>query len=252
MEYAIGGQGGTSIVFLHGYSDSWFSFRQVAELVSDSFRVVLPTHRGHGESSKPESGYSIEKMAEDALMLMDHLDVRQAVLSGHSMGTFIALQIALSRPDRVLGVSLIGGAVSADKALLHDMAASLEGLPEPVEREFVEEFQRSTVASPVDENLMDTVIRESMKMPARLWKPILSGLIEYKPAKPVSAMMCPTMIHWGTEDEIFPMEDQDALRSALPHAAFHVYEGIGHGLHWENAARYVDDLKRFAHGLGQK
>ena len=49
-----GNRGGEAIIFLHGYSDSWFSFSRVLPLLSPSYHAFALTQRGHGDSDKPE------------------------------------------------------------------------------------------------------------------------------------------------------------------------------------------------------
>ena len=48
-----GDRGGEAIIFLHGYSDSWFSFSRVLPLLSPSYHAFALTERGHGDSDKP-------------------------------------------------------------------------------------------------------------------------------------------------------------------------------------------------------
>ena len=55
----------------------------------------------------------------------------------------------------------------------------------------------------------------------------------------------PTLIVWGDQDTIFFESDQQALDAGIPDSTLLVYEGIGHGVHWEEPARFVDDLVDF-------
>jgi pimeloyl-ACP methyl ester carboxylesterase len=50
---------GEAIVFLHGYSDSWFSFSRILPLLSPSYHAFALTERGHGDSDKPECCYTL-------------------------------------------------------------------------------------------------------------------------------------------------------------------------------------------------
>ena len=65
--------------------------------------------RGRGDSDKPESGYSLEAHAADVVRVLDHLGLQNAVLAGHSMGGFVALNTALTFPERVRAVVLLDG-----------------------------------------------------------------------------------------------------------------------------------------------
>ncbi len=56
---------GEAIIFLHGYSDSWFSFSRVLPLLSPEYHAFAPDQRGHGESEQPECCYTLDDYAAD-------------------------------------------------------------------------------------------------------------------------------------------------------------------------------------------
>jgi len=79
---------GPPVVLIHGYSLSGRAWdRQVPALLDADCRVVTYDRRGFGKSSQPASGYDYDTFAADLNTLMDTLDLRDAVLAGHSMGT---------------------------------------------------------------------------------------------------------------------------------------------------------------------
>ncbi|MCG8419715.1 MAG: alpha/beta hydrolase, partial [Proteobacteria bacterium] len=70
-------------------------------------RVVAPSQRGHGDSGHPAGGYGVDDFAADAIALLDALGIERAAVVGHSMGSFIAQQVALRAPQRVTHLILI-------------------------------------------------------------------------------------------------------------------------------------------------
>ena len=79
---------GQPVVLIHGYpldADSWE--RQEAALLPAGFRVIRYDRRGFGRSSKPTVGYDYDTFAADLNVLLEHLDLRDVVLVGFSMGT---------------------------------------------------------------------------------------------------------------------------------------------------------------------
>jgi non-heme chloroperoxidase len=62
---------GEAIIFLHGYSDSWFSFIRVLPLLSPEYHAFALTERGHGDSDKPERCYTLDDFAADVDVFMD-------------------------------------------------------------------------------------------------------------------------------------------------------------------------------------
>src|SRR6202047_4934558 len=79
---------GQPIVLIHGYPLSGASWdKQVAVLLDAGYRVITYDRRGFGKSSQPVVGYDYDTFAADLNTLLKQLDVRDAVLVGHSMGT---------------------------------------------------------------------------------------------------------------------------------------------------------------------
>jgi non-heme chloroperoxidase len=79
---------GQPVVLIHGYPLSGRAWdKQVPVLLEAGYRVITYDRRGFGQSSQPTSGYHYDTFAADLNTLLEHLDLRDAVLAGHSMGT---------------------------------------------------------------------------------------------------------------------------------------------------------------------
>lgn len=91
---------GAVVLLLHGLSSSSESWRHVAPVLGEGFRVIAPDARGHGESEWT-SDYSFETMTDDVIELMDSLGILAAIVIGHSMGALTAYNLAASRPELV-------------------------------------------------------------------------------------------------------------------------------------------------------
>jgi non-heme chloroperoxidase len=79
---------GQPVVLIHGYPLSGRAWdRQVPALLEAGYRVITYDRRGFGRSSQPTAGYDYDTFAADLHALLEHLDLRDAVLAGHSMGT---------------------------------------------------------------------------------------------------------------------------------------------------------------------
>lgn len=84
LHYAEQGDpNGESIIFLHGYSDSWFSFSRVFPLLSPEYHAFALTQRGHGDSDKPECCYTLDDFAADVDVFMEAVGIESATLVGH-------------------------------------------------------------------------------------------------------------------------------------------------------------------------
>src|SRR5215471_10053765 len=79
---------GQPVVLIHGYPLSGRAWdKQVPALLEAGYRVITYDRRGFGQSSQPATGYEYDTFAADLHTLLEHLDLREAVLVGHSMGT---------------------------------------------------------------------------------------------------------------------------------------------------------------------
>ena len=79
---------GQPVVLIHGYPLSGRAWdRQVPLLLEAGYRVITYDRRGFGKSSQPAAGYDYDTFAADLHTLLEHLDLHDAVLAGHSMGT---------------------------------------------------------------------------------------------------------------------------------------------------------------------
>lgn len=238
LEYAHRAGAGRTLVFIHGYGDSWYSFKGVLELLSTEFDVYAPTLAGHGHSSKPLREYSIAAYAHEVLAFMDSQHIEQAVIIGHSMGSFVAQEIALRSPERVQAMVLIASAVTADNLVLRQVYDEVMQLADPVPRVFVREFQGGTCALPMTASMsLDEIVNQSSHLPAQVWQSALRGLIgyraaDYDPAN-LALIRIPTLVLGGAKDEIFPPDAQSLLASSIPEAKLHLHPLAGHAINWE-------------------
>lgn len=242
---------GEAIVFLHGYSDSWFSFSRVLPLLSDEYHVFALTERGHGDSEKPECCYTLDDFAADVDAFMEAVGIESATLVGHSNGSIMAPRVALSYPRRVSRLVLVGAAtitatVEANNAGVQELMEVTGAMEDPVPEEFVREFQASCVYHPVPEEFFETVISESLKFPARVWRAVAEGvMLSNGTVEQLRGIDAPTLILWGEHDAFFPREEQEQLADVIPDAALEIYPETGHTPHWEWPERFVRDLEAF-------
>ncbi len=103
------GSGPEPLVCLHGITAQHRAFNALAREIGASRALVGVDLRGRGDSEKPDSGYGLEAHARDAVRVLDHLGLENAVILGHSMGAFVALETVLSFPDRVRALVLLDG-----------------------------------------------------------------------------------------------------------------------------------------------
>jgi non-heme chloroperoxidase len=234
------------LIMLHGYSDSWYSFSPVIPLLESRYRLLALDQRGHGASDQPESGYAMPDLAQDVVAFMDELGIRRATIVGHSMGSLVAQQVGLIAPERVERLVLIGSGTDFQQMNDRDaFAEAVNALTDPVSLEFIRGFQESTIHRPLPKAFVDSVIGESTRLTARVWKELLEGMLSTPPADELARKGIPTLLVWGDKDSVFPLANRDALARRLPAAERLDYEDTGHATHWERPEQFVEDLHDF-------
>jgi pimeloyl-ACP methyl ester carboxylesterase len=240
-----GDPGGVPVVLLHGLSDSHLCWERILAELPDSIHAYAVTARGHGDASRPGS-YTVDDMAQDTVEFMDAVGLRSAIVVGHSMGSIVATRVAIDHPDRVAGLVILGAAARFITDELEEMAAELDAMSGPVGRDYLRDFQLSTLARPIPPAVLDAAVDESAKLSIATLRAALRDVCLVDFSGEIGAISAPTLIAWGEHDAICSREQQDALLAGIPDARLSVQEGGGHAFHWEDPARFAAELSAFA------
>lgn len=242
---------GVPVVLLHGFTDSWRSFEPVLPYLPASIRAFTLSQRGYGDADRPATGYRPRDLAADLAAFLDSQELESAVVAGHSMGSTVALRFALDYPERTRGLVLMGAFVryASNPVIDEFWKACVSQLTDPIDRSIAREFQESALAQPIPPAFLETVIDESLKVPARVWRAGFLGLLEDEQAARLSEIGTPTLLVWGDQDTFVPESDQATLLAKIPGSRLTVYHGAGHAFHWEDPERFAADLTAFVERL---
>ena len=252
---------GQPIVFCHGWplnSDSWES--QMIFLADQGYRCIAHDRRGHGRSSQPWDGNDMDHYADDLAELLDHLDVRDAVLFGFSTGGGeVARYIGRHGTARVAKAGLI----SAVPPLMLKTEANPGGLP----REVFDGLRASQLAdraqfyldipsgpfygfnrpgAKVSQGLIQSWWMQGMQGGHKNTYDSIKAFSETDFTEDLKKMTIPTLVVHGDDDQIVPLATT-ARRAVelLPQGRLSVYEGAGHGLPITHKDRLNDELLAF-------
>lgn len=240
-----GNSAGKPVVFVHAYVESWRYFEVVLEQLPAPLHGYAPTQRGHGDADKPAHGYLPEDFAADIVGLMDALGLRHAALVGSSSGGLVSQLVASAYPERVSALVLVSSPASlGDKPAVTAMWEEISVLEDPLDVGFVEEFVRSTSPESVPDDFVDILIEESLKVPARVWKETLRGLMDTDVRANLERITAPTLLI-SADDDAFVSDDQQVLLDAIPDARLALYKGAGHAVHLAQPTRVVNDIVGF-------
>src|SRR5438094_517705 len=101
LHFVEGGEGQRTVVLIPGWPQTWYAWRKIMPDVANMYHVVALDIRGMGESSRPESGYDTETLANDISALMDQLGISRYSVVGHDIGMWIAYRLPRSTAPRL-------------------------------------------------------------------------------------------------------------------------------------------------------
>ncbi|SMG60475.1 alpha/beta fold hydrolase [Paraburkholderia susongensis] len=251
---------GTTVVFSHGWplsADAWDP--QMLFLVNQGYRVIAHDRRGHGRSGQPSAGNDMDTYADDLAAVLDALDLRNAMLVGHSTGGGeVARYIGRHGSKRVAKAVLIG----AVPPQMVESATNPGGLPMSV-------FDgiRDGVAANRSQFYLDVAMpfygfnRPNAKVSQGLiqdfWRQGMQGSIkgQYECVKQFSEvdytedlkkMDVPTLILHGDDDQMVPIDNSARLSAKIVrNATLKVYPGASHGMCSTHVAQVNADLLAF-------
>jgi len=189
-------------------------------------RVYTLDLPGHGKSQESGGQQTIAGYAGRVLDWLDSIKLLRAVFVGHSMGSAVALELALHHPDRVLGVGLLGSGVRLRvKPELLSAAASPTTFHKTIDMLVNWSFSTKTASQLV------ALVRKRM---AEIRQSVLYGDLVACNAFDVSAQITrvrkPALVMCGIEDLMTPLRYTQYLADAIPDAQQHLVPDAGHML----------------------
>ncbi len=252
---------GPPIVFLHGVTLSVRTWcYQLESLPDEGFRVLAFDHRGHGASVAGASGHSLVNLGEDVRTVLEGLDLRDAVLAGHSMGGIAVQQFVTSFPqvarERVAGIVLLStlarAPLAAHKSRYEGALERLvAGLPDSTRlwnsKNFglvLARFGFGRQPRPSHVELVRRMMADCADETRRLAPYALVGL---DLTEAITRIDLPTLVIGGTADLLTPPAEARRIARRIPNARLELLDGGGHMLMLERTAdvnRLVADFAR--------
>lgn len=239
---------GRPIVLMHGVTLQWWVWSALITLLEDRYRILAWDMRGHGESRAGSDGVSLEATADDLALLLDELDLRDAVLVGHSMGgmtmghvvdrhraavnervgamyfvatSACAVEISPRRGDfrtvwGIAGLGLVTGLRLSRKAYPwrnDDLSAVL---------------LRTVFGRNVSADMIDTVRKMLADMAPASMVEAGNSLAQHDVRRVLPFVDVPTAVVVGDADRITPPGHAREIAELVPGATLTVLPGVGH------------------------
>lgn len=247
--YSIEGKG-KPLVFCYGLVCSSLHWTYQIDHFQDSYQAIWFDYRGHQNSEVPKNldSITLENMARDLGIVLDELNVQDAVLLGHSMGVNVVLEFYRQQPQRVAGMVLANGTAQRplESLFSHNALQAAFHLLKRIYRkspELISMFWRLQKGNPLARTLVSlggfnphltpqADIELYIDQVAEMDPSILIHLIEnydaYDAAAWLHTVNLPALIIAGEQDKIIPVEQQELMNQLIPGSQLEV---IRHGSH---------------------
>jgi len=251
---------GRPVVFSHGWplnADAWDA--QMLFLVQHGYRVIAHDRRGHGRSDQPAKGNDMNTYADDLAAVLDALDIKGAMLVGHSTGGGeVARYIGRHGTKRVAKAVLIG----AVPPIMAKTAAYPTGLPMEVfdgirknvtdnRSQFYKDltvpfFGFNRPGAKVSQGTIDAFWAQGMTGGVLGQYLCIKEFSEVDYTEDLKKIDVPTLILHGDDDQIVPIDNSAKLSAKLvKNATLKIYPGASHGMCVINADQVNADLLAF-------
>lgn len=251
---------GQPVVFSHGWplsADAWED--QMLFLAAKGYRCIAHDRRGHGRSSQPSFGNNMDTYADDLAELIEHLDLKDAMLVGHSTGGGeVTRYLRRHGSSRVAKAVLVG----AVPPIMLKTAANPNGVPMEVfdgiragvlsdRSQFFKDltipfFGFNREGAKVSQGFQDAFWLQGMQCGLIGAYECITQFSETDFTEDLKRLDVPTLIIHGDDDQIVPIENSAiAAEKLVKDATLKIYEGGSHGLPATEKDRLSQDLLEF-------
>lgn len=251
---------GQPVVFSHGWplsADAWED--QMIFLSSHGYRCIAHDRRGHGRSSQPWGGNDMDTYADDLARLAETLDLKEAVLVGHSTGGGeVARYIGRHGTKRIAKAIFIGSVTP----LMLKTEANPGGAPREVfdgirasvladRAQFFKDFSipfygADRPGAKVSQGLRDSFWTQGMQAGLKAVYDCIKAFSETDFTEDLKKVDVPTLVLHGDDDQIVPIADSALLSSKLiKNVQLKIYKGAPHGMCSTLKNRINADLHSF-------
>jgi pimeloyl-ACP methyl ester carboxylesterase len=248
-----------TIVFLHGFGGSTFSWRgNVPFFVSMGYRVVAIDMKGFGLSTKDlSSDYSHPTQAKIVGKVLDKLNIDRVVMVGHSMGTSVMLNFAHLYPQRILAMVSVDGAVNINK--MSSFPAALLNFG-PIQRTF-----RDFIGNYLTKQRFGSILKSAYYNKEIVTDEVLDGyyyraisndwtssliamtrdMYKNTIGFPIESAKVPILVFWGENDTWVKRSDIEKWETKIPNASFQIIPGVGHLFMEEKPEIFNESVLKF-------
>ncbi|WP_231982402.1 alpha/beta fold hydrolase [Mycobacterium sp. E787] len=252
----VAGQG-PPVILVHGYTARVVEWNLVwDELQARGFRVIAFDQRGHGRSTLGSDGIGSEPMAADIAAVLEHFDVREGVLVGHSMGGFVSIRSMLDHAHvqgRLRGLVLFatwagrildGAPQNRLQIPLLQLGILQRLMRNPTVAALFGAAQCGKRPSPVMVSVFMEAFNQHLDEHGPLL-PIVRAFSREDRYPRLGEIGVPTVVMVGTADRTTPQSHSRRLVEGVPGARLVSVPDAGHLLNWEAPEALIEVVESF-------
>ena len=250
IAYKVFGSGNRTVVFIHGFIfDSSLWMRQIPAL-QDEYTIIVPDLRGFGDSTECDGMVTLESYVDDVITLIRELKLEKPVISGLSMGGYVALRLAEREPDL------------AQALVLFDTRATADTNEAKLKRAGGVRVIKSGGLKFYTTALMESVFFDDFKInEPEEFRGFIDRGSTIKPEGPVGALLAmmgrtdttsflettalPVLAICGEHDTLTPPAEMASMMKNVKNGELHIIRGAGHAAPFENPEACNAVLKDF-------
>jgi aminoacrylate hydrolase len=216
----------------------------------DKFRCITHDHRGCGQSTRTKGEYSVERMADDALRLMDRLNIPKAHFIGHSTGGAIGEIIALEHPERLASLVLSATWAGPDAFFRRCFTIRRETLTK-LGWEAYQRVSNAFLYAPwyLASHAAELMAQEAaiVANPPDLDIAVarIDAIVRFDRRDSVARIKTPTLVIVAKDDMVTPMHLSEELAKKIPGAKLVLLERGGHFVDIADPAAYNKAVRDF-------
>ena len=230
---------GEPVIFLHGNWATAAWWEPTLARLPAGYRGLAPDLRGRGETTGPDTDYSIAALAGDLLAFADSLGLARLHLVGHSLGAAIALQAALENPTRVLTLTVVAPPWPdgmPEELNLPDRQRMLKDQPE-----FFAQALKFMAPTAPDDAYWRRLVEAGRTQSIEVSIANLDALCAWRPGDRLAAITAPTLVLGGTLDPLTTAAVVERMAAALGVTAT-ILPDVGHSVIIEQPDLFMELL----------
>jgi len=251
LYYEVYGKG-TPLLLIAGLGSDTSSWVGVIRKLSKNFQIIVFDNRGSGRSEIPDKKYSIRQMADDAIRLLDYLNIKKCHIIGQSMGGYIAQELAINHPERVDKLILESSASISSKrnnTLFLDFYKELR--EEKNLEAWIRRWTRWLFSNKclTHKAFIETFVKNGANYPyaqqANGFKGQIDAIRSFDTRERLGRIKAKTLIIEGKEDMLILSKEAEALAKDISGSIFQSVKDTAHCIHIENPDLFVRAVMKF-------